>query len=106
MPDIEYNALTDHPSREENCPMAELHLENVPEELYRGLEQLAEADQLPVAEETLRLLREAIRRKQASEPPPVIRSQREILDEIIRNRVTAPPGSPTSAEMIREDRDR
>ena len=34
------------------------------------------------------------------------RSVKEILDSIDRHRFTPPPGSPTTLELLREDRDR
>lgn len=89
--------------------MSVLHLENVPDDLYHRIEQLAEADQVPLPEETLRLLQEAVARKPAGVMQPVAlagRSQREILDEIIRNRYTPAPGMPDSVELLREDRNR
>jgi hypothetical protein len=84
--------------------MPVLHLDNVPEELYRRIECLAAAEQVPVTEETLRLLQEAEERKPAEQLTG--RSQREILDWIIRNRFTPAPGTPDSVELLREDRNR
>ena len=45
------------------------------------------------------------------EGPPVDPAERaarmkEILDHIAANRVTPPPGTPDSTEMLREDRER
>jgi hypothetical protein len=90
--------------------MRVLHLNDVPDDLYHGIEQLAARDQLPLPEEALRLLREAVTAKQGSgvvgASPQPTRSQREILGEILRGRFTPTPGTPDSVEMIREDRDR
>ena len=45
--------------------------------------------------------------RSANGPPALpTRTQREILDEIIRNRITPAPGTPDSVEMLREDRER
>jgi hypothetical protein len=84
--------------------MSVLHLEHVPEDLYQRLESLAAADRLPLAEEAVRLLQEAVARKQAGSGPA--RSQREILDEIVRGRYAPATGTPDSAELLREDRSR
>jgi hypothetical protein len=88
--------------------MPTLHLDNVPDELYHQLEHLAAADQIPLAEETLRLLKEAVRSKQPGNgySPPATRTQQEILEEIVRNRYTPAPGTPDSRELLREDRNR
>ena len=89
--------------------MPVLHLDNIPDELFRRIEQLAAADRMPVAEETVHLLQQAVALKQASGEagtPPPVRSQREVLDDIGRLRWTPPPGSPGVVEMLREDRGR
>lgn len=90
--------------------MPELVLSDVPDDLYRRIEQLAATDRLPVPEATLRLLREAVGRMPSeggsADPTTPARTQREILDEIIRNRITPAPGTPDSVEMLREDRNR
>jgi antitoxin FitA len=80
----------------------DLHLESVPEELYRRIEQLAAAEHVPLTEEALRLLQDAVTRK----PAHSARSQREILDNIVRNRYAPIPGTPDSVELLREDRRR
>jgi hypothetical protein len=89
--------------------MPVLHLDNIPDELFRRIEQLAAADRMPMAEETVYLLQQAVARKQApgeAGTPPPVRSQREVLDDIGRLRWTPTPGSPGVVEMLREDRGR
>ncbi len=87
--------------------MAELHLENVPEDLLWRMEQLAAVEKVPLAEEALRLLHEAVAHKQQGNGGLAAgRSQREILDEIIRNRYQPAPGTPDSVELLGEDRNR
>lgn len=39
-------------------------------------------------------------------PPKDNRSVKEILESIDRHRFTPPPGSPSTLELLREDRDR
>ena len=82
--------------------MPVLHLADVPDELYRRIEQLAAADRLPLGEETLRLLRQAVNLNS-----PVARANvLPLLEEIRRNRIMPAPGSPDSTELLREDRRR
>lgn len=85
--------------------MPVLHLDNVPDELYRRIEGLAAAEQRSVTDEILRLLQEAVTRKPAV-GPLAGRSQRDILDWIIGNRFTPAAGTPDSVELLREDRTR
>jgi hypothetical protein len=64
-----------------------------------------------VADLTMEELRDMIRREVDQRlrvwPRPYDpRSAREILDSIKRNRWTPPPGSPSTLELLREDRDR
>lgn len=89
--------------------MPRLLLEPVPEELLQRLEQLAAADQVPLMEEVLRLLHDAIANRPtngAAQAGAGSQTQREILDEIARNCYTPGPGMPDSTELLREDRDR
>jgi hypothetical protein len=82
--------------------MPVLHLENVPEELYRRLECLAAAEQVPLVEETLRLLQQAIDQTQPSSRANVL----HVLEQIRHNRIMPAPGTPDSVELLREDRGR
>lgn len=84
--------------------MATLELNNVPDDLYERLEQLAAADRVPIAEETVRLLRDAVMQKNGGASR--VRSQREILEEIGRHPFKAQVGIPSAVDLIREDRDR
>lgn len=82
--------------------MPVLHLDNVPEDLYGRIEQLAAAEQIPLTEETLRLLRQAVDMNRPTSRANV----NALLEEIRRNRITPPPGTPDSSELLREDRGR
>lgn len=82
--------------------MAVLHLEDVPDELYRRIEQLAAAEQVPLTEETLRLLRRAIGTHAATAREDV----NALLDEMRRSRVAPGPGTSDSVDLLREDRAR
>lgn len=82
--------------------MPELHLENVPDELYSRLERLARSRKHSFADEAIQLLRDAVSRQEATERERM----RAQLDEIQRTRVPVPPGTPDSVELLREDRER
>jgi hypothetical protein len=82
--------------------MPVLHLDNVPEELYGRIEQLAAAEQIPLTEETLRLLRQAVEIHRPTSRANVL----PLLEEIRRNRITPVAGTPDSVELLREDRGR
>lgn len=82
--------------------MPRLHLDDVPEELYRSIEELAVADRVPVGEETLRLLRQAVQLKQPFSRENVGR----LLEEMRRNQIVPRQGTPDSIELLREDRNR
>jgi len=82
--------------------MPVLHLENVPEELYGRIEELAAAEQVPLTEETLRLLRQAVDMSRRTARANVL----PLLEEMRRNPITPAPGTPDSVELLREDRGR
>jgi hypothetical protein len=82
--------------------MPVLHLDNVPEELYGRIEQLAAAEQIPLTEETLRLLRQAVDMNRPASRANVL----PLLEEMRRTRITPVPGTPDSVELLREDRGR
>ncbi len=82
--------------------MPVLHLENVSEDLFSRIERLAAADQVPLAEETIRLLHRAVQLNQPGGRANVL----QLLDHIRHSRITPAPGTPDSVELIREDRGR
>jgi hypothetical protein len=82
--------------------MATLLLENVPDELLRQIEHLAAVERVPVAEKTVKLLQQAVRRESAAERSRV----KEILERIRANPIRPSPGMPDVAELLREDRNR
>lgn len=77
--------------------MATLHVRGVPEELYKALQERASEAGSSITAETIRLLRRAL----ALERP----GQAALLDAIRSERQNVVPGTPSSAELIREDRD-
>jgi hypothetical protein len=82
--------------------MPVLHLDNVPEELYGRIEQLAAAEQIPLTEETLRLLRQAVEMSRPTLRANVV----PLLEEIRRRQITPVTGTPDSVELLGEDRGR
>jgi hypothetical protein len=86
--------------------MPVLHVDDVPEELYRRIAELAANDRVPLSEETVRLLRMAL---QFAPPAAEVQSRaqvQEVLDRMWRNRIVPSPETPDSLEMLREDRGR
>jgi hypothetical protein len=82
--------------------MAALHLQNVPEELLQRIKHLAEIERQTPEEIIVRLLEEAVPRKETDER----RRVPELLDRIRRNPIVPTPGTPDSVELLREDRNR
>ena len=85
--------------------MPSLLVPDLPMDLYRQIEKRSEAEHLPMDETVLRLLQNGLSQP-ATPPKKDQRTQQEILDNILRNRITPPPGTPDSVEMLREDRNR
>jgi len=82
--------------------MPALLLDDVPEELYRRLEQLAAIERVPVSEETVRLLRKAVGLGQ-----PLPRAYVPHILAQMRNTAIRPvPDAPNVIELLREDRNR
>lgn len=82
--------------------MPVLHLENVPEELYRQIEELAQEHQQSPTSTAMELLEDAVRRQPRKQPLDVS----AMLEQIRRTRYPLAPGTPDSVDMLREDRNR
>ncbi len=82
--------------------MPVLHLENVPEKVYRELERLAQRDRQTPESKALSLLEEGIRQ----EGVPPRENVRQVLERIRSNPLVPTPGTPDSVELLREDRNR
>jgi hypothetical protein len=82
--------------------MPVLHLDNVPEELYRQIEKLAQRHHQTPTSKALELLEDAVRRQPANEQLDV----KAMLEKIKSTRYPLAPGTPDSVEMLREDRER
>ena len=88
--------------------MPGLLLPNIPETLLREIEHLAKEESVSVPEETVRLLKEAIKRRRTHNSPPVstARTTPEILDDIAHHPFKPDPDGPSVVDMLREDRNR
>lgn len=81
--------------------MPDLHLHDVPNEVYNNLQQLAISHQsTPEAEAVIQL------NKLLLSPPYACRAQEELLAELRRRSYTPPPGTPDSVTLLAEDRGR
>ena len=78
--------------------MPVLHLADVPPDVYERLRQRAASHHTTAEAEALEVLRRGLLSAGAS--------QAEVLAELYRRRITPPPGTPDSVELLREDRDR
>lgn len=78
--------------------VATLHVRGVPEDVYRSLAARARERNSSITAETIRLLRRAL----AIERP----GQAALIEAIREERTPLPSGAPTSADLIREDRER
>jgi hypothetical protein len=77
-----------------------LHLQNVPQDVYTQLEQMARAERRDVEEVSVHLLQQALQEQQRW------KAHKEALEDLRRRRWTPPPGTPDSVELLREDRQR
>ncbi|MCL5103213.1 MAG: hypothetical protein M1133_03735 [Armatimonadetes bacterium] len=82
--------------------MATLHVRNIPNEIYQAIQALASKEQRSLSAEVVILLERAI--EQAT-----LQDQRlEVLESISKRRRSfrQPEGTPSSLELLREDRAR
>ena len=77
--------------------MPTLHVRKVPPHVYESLQKRARERQTSIAKETIRLLAQALE----VDRPGV----RELIEAIRRDRPVARTGTPSAAELIREDRE-
>ena len=77
-----------------------LHVRNVPEDLYKRIQERARREHRSLSAEVIMLLQQALQQPQ--------RSQSEVLSDIRRHRFfcSAEVGAPDSVELLREDRER
>jgi plasmid stability protein len=77
--------------------MPTLHVRNVPEHTYEALRERAMEHRTSISVEAIRLIERALRTDRSR--------VNELLTRIESSRVAARKGTPSAAELIRQDRD-
>lgn len=80
--------------------MPTLELNDVPSGVYRRLVQLAALHQRTPETEAIILIQQGVGGDETNQ------AQAELLSQLRRRSFIPPPGTPDSAELMREDRDR
>ncbi|HPO17494.1 MAG TPA: hypothetical protein PLI09_28935 [Candidatus Hydrogenedentes bacterium] len=80
--------------------MPTLHVRNIPEELYSKLYGLAEDKNRSISAEVVDLLAMAIEEQQ------IPHYRKKVLGQLRRNRFSPRANTPSSTELLREDRSR
>ncbi len=80
--------------------MATLHVRSVPEDLYKEVQKLAEERNRSLSAQVVTMLAQAVEDEKSR------KAQSRALASIRRRRFSAPEKSPTSLELLREDRRR
>lgn len=91
--------------------MATLHVENIPDDLYAKLQQLAKSQNSTIDTEVVNLLQSALPKEIQQPQTKVGKSAKELLIEITQRREQRQQRNldrewPDSTTLIREDRDR
>jgi len=84
----------------ERKKMNTLHVRSVPETLYQRLQQLAQNRNRSLSAQVIMMLSEAIEAEERRQ------KQVKVLNSIRRRRFTPPAGTPSSLDLLREDRKR
>ena len=80
--------------------MNTLHVRSIPDNLYQRLQQLARSRNRSLSAQVVTLLSRAVEEEERQ------REQTVLLDSIRRRRFTPPAQSPSSLDLLREDRKR
>lgn len=80
--------------------MNTLHVRSVPDDLYQRLQKMAQSRNRSLSAQVVMLLSEAMDAEERQ------RKQTTTLNSIRRRRFTPPAGTPSSNELLREDRQR
>jgi hypothetical protein len=78
-----------------------LQVRDMPEDLYDRLASVAKAENRSIAQETIVLLREALRFPQERRA-----RRKQVLEEIAKQNIPGTDSFPDPASLIREDRNR
>jgi plasmid stability protein len=77
-----------------------LHVRSVPEDLYHEIQKLAEERSRSLSAQVVKMLAQAVEDEKSR------KTQTKALAAIRRRRFSAPKKSPSSFELLREDRQR
>jgi plasmid stability protein len=80
--------------------MNTLHVRSVPDDLYQRLQRLAQARNRSLSAQVITMLAQAV------EDEDRRKKQEKVLMSIRRRRFVPPTKSPSSLELLREDRNR
>ena len=80
--------------------MNTLHVRSVPDDLYQRLQQLAQTRNRSLSAQVVMMLAQSL------EEEELRRNQTQALTSIRRRRFTPPATSPSSLDLLREDRKR
>ena len=80
--------------------MATLHVRSVPEDLYQEIQKLAEERSRSLSAQVVTMLAQGVEDEKSR------KTQTKALAAIRRRRFSAPKKSPSSLELLREDRKR
>lgn len=78
--------------------MPTLHVRSVPEALYTEVQMLAQLNQRSLSAQVIAMLAQGVEIERRQE------QQAELLLDIRRRRFTPPANSPTTTELLHEDR--
>ncbi len=80
--------------------MNTLHVRSVPDDLYQRLQRLAQARNRSLSAQVITMLAQAVEDEERR------KKQEKVLMTIRRRRFSPPTKSPSSLELLREDRNR
>ena len=80
--------------------MNTLHVRSVPDDLYQRLQQLAQTRNRSLSAQVVMMLAQSLEEEERR------RNQAQAFTSIRRHRFTPPAQSPSSLELLREDRER
>ena len=80
--------------------MNTLHVRSVPDDLYKRLQQLANAKNRSLSAQVITMLAQAVEEEERR------KKHAKALDSIQRRRFKAPKNAPSTLELLREDRRR
>lgn len=80
--------------------MNTLHLRNIPDDLYQRIQLMAKAKKRSLSVQVITLLSQAIELEEHRT------KQAKTLNSIQRRRFKAPKNTPSSLDLLREDRER